>query len=122
MGLLEKLHATTGLELYKLEQRYTRRRKTFASEAVYVDGEYVFHSGFGGGSGDSSSVGMGGVGDNVSATGSSSNTTISSISSKFRSSSGGASNGTGTAGSLRSKAASSAGTTAGAPSIFMSHV
>jgi hypothetical protein len=33
-----------GLELYRLEQRYTRREKrtTFISEAQYVDGEYVY--------------------------------------------------------------------------------
>lgn len=32
------------LELYRLEQRYTKRQKrtTFISEAVYVDGEYVY--------------------------------------------------------------------------------
>ncbi|KAJ4364292.1 hypothetical protein N0V95_000804 [Ascochyta clinopodiicola] len=35
-----------GLELYRLEQRYTRRdkRSTFISEAHYVDGEYVYAS------------------------------------------------------------------------------
>lgn len=68
MGLMEKLQArmsssarqplfwllaqdsqlTTrlGLELYRLEQRYTRREKrtTFISEAQYVDGEYVYAS------------------------------------------------------------------------------
>lgn len=33
-----------GLELYRLEQRYTRREKrtTFISDARYVDGEYVY--------------------------------------------------------------------------------
>lgn len=32
------------LELYRLEQRYTRREKrtTFFSDAQYVDGEYVY--------------------------------------------------------------------------------
>lgn len=32
-----------GLELYRLEQRYTRREKrtTFISDAQYVDGEYI---------------------------------------------------------------------------------
>lgn len=42
MGLLDKLHAK--LELYRLEQRYTRREKrtTFFSDAQYVDGEYVY--------------------------------------------------------------------------------
>lgn len=31
------------LELYRLEQRYTRREKrtTFVSDAQYVDGEYI---------------------------------------------------------------------------------
>ncbi|KAH9861868.1 hypothetical protein J1614_011621 [Plenodomus biglobosus] len=44
MGLMEKLQAR--LELYRLEQRYTRREKrtTFISEAQYVDGEYVYAS------------------------------------------------------------------------------
>ncbi|CBY01915.1 hypothetical protein IAQ61_006507 [Plenodomus lingam] len=42
MGLIEKLQAR--LELYRLEQRYTRREKrtTFISDAHYVDGEYVY--------------------------------------------------------------------------------
>jgi len=64
MGLLEKLQARTppalvtgklqadpfclctGLELYRLEQRYTRRdrRTTFTTAAQYVDGEYVYAS------------------------------------------------------------------------------
>lgn len=33
------------LELFRLEQRYTKRRNrrsTFVSEAVYVDGEYIY--------------------------------------------------------------------------------
>ncbi|KAF1830913.1 hypothetical protein BDW02DRAFT_506417 [Decorospora gaudefroyi] len=44
MGLIERLQAR--LELYRLEQRYTRREKrtTFISEAQYVDGEYVYAS------------------------------------------------------------------------------
>ncbi|KAF2711474.1 hypothetical protein K504DRAFT_475317 [Pleomassaria siparia CBS 279.74] len=44
MGLIEKLQAR--LELYRLEQRYTRREKrtTFYSDAQYVDGEYVMAS------------------------------------------------------------------------------
>ncbi|KAF2240774.1 hypothetical protein BU26DRAFT_441978 [Trematosphaeria pertusa] len=44
MGLIEKLQAR--LELYRLEQRYTRREKrtTFFSDAQYVDGEYVYAS------------------------------------------------------------------------------
>jgi hypothetical protein len=35
-----------GLELYRLEQRYTRREKrsTFISDAQYVDGEYIYAS------------------------------------------------------------------------------
>lgn len=42
MGLFEKLQAK--LELYKLEQRYTKRKRrtTFISDAHYVDGEYVY--------------------------------------------------------------------------------
>jgi hypothetical protein len=42
----QALTTTTGLELYRLEQRYTRREKrsTFISEAQYVDGEYVYAS------------------------------------------------------------------------------
>ncbi|KAG9190406.1 hypothetical protein G6011_08494 [Alternaria panax] len=44
MGLMDKLQAR--LELYRLEQRYTRREKrtTFISEAQYVNGEYVYAS------------------------------------------------------------------------------
>ncbi|KAH7409979.1 hypothetical protein DE146DRAFT_751696 [Phaeosphaeria sp. MPI-PUGE-AT-0046c] len=44
MGIFEKLQAR--LELYRLEQRYTRREKrtTFYSDAQYVDGEYVYTS------------------------------------------------------------------------------
>jgi hypothetical protein len=39
---IEKLQAK--LELYRLEQKYTRRdkRTTFYSDAQYVDGEYVY--------------------------------------------------------------------------------
>jgi len=42
MGFLESLRSK--YEIYRLEQRYTRRdkRTTFASGAVYVDGEYVY--------------------------------------------------------------------------------
>jgi len=42
MGLIESLRAK--YELYRLEQRYTKRdkRKTFASAATYVDGEYIY--------------------------------------------------------------------------------
>lgn len=44
MGLIEKIQAR--LELYRLEQRYTRREKrtTFISGAQYVDGEYIYAS------------------------------------------------------------------------------
>ncbi|KAI8631854.1 hypothetical protein F5Y19DRAFT_377840 [Xylariaceae sp. FL1651] len=45
MGFFEKIHAK--LELYRLEQRYTRnrhRRSTFISNAMYVDGEYVYQT------------------------------------------------------------------------------
>ena len=36
-----------GIELFRLEQRYTRRkhRSAFVSEAQYVDGEYIYHAG-----------------------------------------------------------------------------
>ncbi|KAL4867767.1 hypothetical protein BDV12DRAFT_197918 [Aspergillus spectabilis] len=41
MGLIEKLQAK--LEIYRLEQRYARRkhRSTF-NEVQYVDGEYIY--------------------------------------------------------------------------------
>ncbi|KAH8151570.1 uncharacterized protein LAJ45_04191 [Morchella importuna] len=44
MGFFDKLHAK--YELYKLEQRYTKRKRrtTFISDAKYVDGEYVYNS------------------------------------------------------------------------------
>jgi hypothetical protein len=44
MGLMSKLQ--NKLELYRLEQKYTRRknRNTFSTGAQYVDGEYVYHS------------------------------------------------------------------------------
>ncbi|KAH7325048.1 hypothetical protein B0I35DRAFT_476245 [Stachybotrys elegans] len=45
MGLIDKIQAK--LELFRLEQRYTRhrhRRSAFVSNAVYVDGEYVFQT------------------------------------------------------------------------------
>ncbi|KAK4158880.1 hypothetical protein QBC43DRAFT_294610 [Cladorrhinum sp. PSN259] len=45
MGLFERIQAK--IELFRLEQRYTRRRNrrsTFVSNAVYVDGEYVYQS------------------------------------------------------------------------------
>ena len=44
-SFLEKIQAK--IELYRLEQRYTRnrnRRSTFISNAVYVDGEYVYQT------------------------------------------------------------------------------
>lgn len=42
MGLIDNLKAK--LEIYRLEQRYTRRdkRTTWVSGAQYVDGEYVY--------------------------------------------------------------------------------
>jgi len=45
MGLLDLLHSK--LELFRLEKRYTKRRhrrSTFVSDAVYIDGEYVYAS------------------------------------------------------------------------------
>ncbi|KAJ5532953.1 hypothetical protein N7494_009505 [Penicillium frequentans] len=44
MGLIDKLQAK--LELYRLEQRYARRkhRSTFSTGAQYVDGEYVYNT------------------------------------------------------------------------------
>ncbi|KAJ5296072.1 hypothetical protein PENANT_c021G05287 [Penicillium antarcticum] len=45
MGLMDKLQAK--LELYRLEQRYARRkhRSTFSTGAQYIDGEYVYSTG-----------------------------------------------------------------------------
>lgn len=43
VSLFELFHSK--LELFRLEQRYTRRRNkrtTFTSEAQYVDGEYIY--------------------------------------------------------------------------------
>lgn len=42
MGLIDSLRAK--LEIYRLEQRYTKREKrtTFISGAQYVDGEYIY--------------------------------------------------------------------------------
>ncbi|KAH6653953.1 hypothetical protein BKA67DRAFT_265623 [Truncatella angustata] len=57
MGLFDKIQAK--LELYRLEQRYTRnrnRRTTFISGAVYVDGEYVYQTPSSTGSSQNSSV------------------------------------------------------------------
>ncbi|KAH8701848.1 hypothetical protein BGW36DRAFT_106593 [Talaromyces proteolyticus] len=44
MGLVEKLQSK--LELYRLEQRYTRRRhrSMLFNDVQYVDGEYVYNS------------------------------------------------------------------------------
>ncbi|EEP80593.1 predicted protein [Uncinocarpus reesii 1704] len=55
MSLLDKLHAK--LELYRLEQRYARRknRNTFTTGATYVDGEYVYSNSTGSSSPSSSS-------------------------------------------------------------------
>ena len=44
-GLIERIQAK--IELFRLEQRYTRRRNrrsTFVSGAIYVDGEYVYQT------------------------------------------------------------------------------
>lgn len=44
-SLIERIQAK--IELFRLEQRYTRRRhrrSTFVSNAVYVDGEYVYNT------------------------------------------------------------------------------
>ncbi|KAK6357260.1 hypothetical protein TWF718_001580 [Orbilia javanica] len=42
MGIFEKL--SQKIELFKLEQRYTKRsrRTTFICDAYYIDGEYVY--------------------------------------------------------------------------------
>lgn len=43
--LLERIQAK--IELFRLEQRYTRRRhrrSTFVSNAIYVDGEYIYNT------------------------------------------------------------------------------
>ncbi|KAI1100559.1 hypothetical protein F4804DRAFT_318692 [Jackrogersella minutella] len=44
-SIFEKIQAK--IELFRLEQRYTRnrhRRSAFISNAVYVDGEYIFQT------------------------------------------------------------------------------
>ena len=44
-GLFERIQAK--IELFRLEQRYTRRRhrrSTFVSNAIYVDGEYIYQT------------------------------------------------------------------------------
>ncbi|KAK3303037.1 uncharacterized protein B0T15DRAFT_262033 [Chaetomium strumarium] len=45
MNLFDRIQAK--IELFRLEQRYTRRRhrrSTFVSNAIYVDGEYIYQS------------------------------------------------------------------------------
>ncbi|KAL2115249.1 hypothetical protein VTJ04DRAFT_10912 [Mycothermus thermophilus] len=45
MGFIERIQAK--IELLRLEKRYTRsrhRRSTFVSNAIYVDGEYIYQS------------------------------------------------------------------------------
>ncbi|KAI2631237.1 hypothetical protein GGS21DRAFT_170948 [Xylaria nigripes] len=45
MGFLEKIQSR--LELYRLEKRYTRsrlQRAGFVSNAMYVDGEYIYQT------------------------------------------------------------------------------
>ncbi|TLS23248.1 uncharacterized protein PpBr36_06482 [Pyricularia pennisetigena] len=44
-GILERIQAK--IELFRLEQRYTKRRNrrsTFVSNAMYVDGEYIYNT------------------------------------------------------------------------------
>jgi hypothetical protein len=44
-NLIERIQAK--IELFRLEQRYTRRRNrrsTFVSNAIYVDGEYIYQT------------------------------------------------------------------------------
>ena len=56
-SLFDKIQAK--LELFRLEQRYTRRRNrrsTFVSNAIYVDGEYVYQTPNSTGSSTESSV------------------------------------------------------------------
>ncbi|MCJ1398750.1 hypothetical protein MMC11_001951 [Xylographa trunciseda] len=40
MGFLEKMQEK--FELYRLEQRYTRRKNKSEFEAQYIDGEYIY--------------------------------------------------------------------------------
>ncbi|KAK5653617.1 hypothetical protein OQA88_8646 [Cercophora sp. LCS_1] len=45
LNIIDRIQAK--IELFRLEQRYTRRRhrrSTFVSNAVYVDGEYIYNS------------------------------------------------------------------------------
>ena len=66
MGFMENLRSK--YELYKLEQRYTRRdkRTTFYSGAQYVDGEYVYSPTSSTKSGGSSFGSGGGAGKRMS--------------------------------------------------------
>lgn len=44
-SIFERIQAK--IELFRLEQRYTRRRhrrSTFVSNAIYVDGEYIYNT------------------------------------------------------------------------------
>ncbi|OAA59588.1 hypothetical protein SPI_05786 [Niveomyces insectorum RCEF 264] len=66
-NFIERIQAK--IELFRLEQRYTRRRNrrsTFVSNAIYVDGEYIYQT--------------------PASTGSSSNTSASATSSQSRAS------------------------------------
>lgn len=45
VSIFERIQAK--LEIFRLEQRYTRRRNrrsTFVSNAIYVDGEYIYNT------------------------------------------------------------------------------
>ena len=45
VNIIDRIQAK--IELFRLEQRYTRRRNrrsTFVSNAIYVDGEYVYNT------------------------------------------------------------------------------
>ncbi|KAL5354403.1 hypothetical protein ACLOAV_000492 [Pseudogymnoascus australis] len=60
MGLINRIQAK--LELFRLEQRYTNRknrRTAFSSDAIYVDGEYVYASSNNTGSSSRSDQSMG---------------------------------------------------------------
>lgn len=60
MGLINRIQAK--LELFRLEQRYTNRknrRTAFSSDAIYVDGEYVYASSNNTGSSSRSNQSMG---------------------------------------------------------------
>ncbi|KAH0430638.1 hypothetical protein CcaCcLH18_07673 [Colletotrichum camelliae] len=61
-GIIERIQQK--IELFRLEQRYTRRRhrrSTFMSNAVYVDGEYVYQTPNSTGSSSSGSTSSKGV-------------------------------------------------------------